>query len=784
MKKNNDFVKNQYNNKVLHEITKYFSHFWGFLEAKNLSQKSDEKPDWTTVTKFKLHAVTLLKRFNDKEKLVGIRFATNKGSLTRYLMIDLDRYGDLDPRNNPKNFLKLIESAENAGLAGHILTSSSWTNGTHLWFGLSKGIPVFDASCLLQKIIEGAGFKPKDGHIEAFPNCKSWSKKQVINYKGHKLPLQPESGSFLLDEDLNPISADILDFFQALNWTAKKNEVDEELLDKIQMAKEAIYFERKCRSKNGVSEIAKWKSDLESFQEIGWNDFSQTNNLLCKFATYGVVFRGLEGEALTEYTLKTAKEAPGYIEFCRHQHNIVKRCKERSSNAEKYYWALGSIPKRSKTYKELFLDRKDISQDPPPKSPKATKYRIKETVEHIWKNSSITIPHTIREYRRLLIDTIRKRHGLGASEHTLSKYPELWHPKYLGLQLPTKPETAIQKKAKLVNSPEPQSLVTKDHKPLQNKDVCHKKPKENTTFLDRPVNKDVCNVPYMKVLKSLNGENKDLSSSLIKNEEIRQERKKELSNKSYLQKETEEKKKNSSKEQALKEELKIVKQESKQEIKQISKINPISEKTEEKKKNSSKEQALKEELKTVKQESKSNRKKKSESITLSYGLNPPGASIKNHKENLLISPMKKSGLEENPTWLNQCFKTEIYENYKFVQEEKKKEFKTSEEKLKITRSMKGKRYRLKTFATGSVTFKTQIQIKKKNKLVKETVNKTEVKTIPQNSIVKVLNEYHSSSLSENTNPIIVYIKPLDKKDWQTGLAISINKLEAYLDPER
>ena len=719
-------------NEILEGIEKYFSHYWGFIQAENPEKVTNKKPDWKTITKFKLDPETLLKRFLDEKTLVGIRFATNKGSLTRYLMIDLDRLGDLDPRINPKNFIKLIQSAEEAGLAGSFLTSSSWNNGMHLWFGLSEGIPVFDASCLLQKIIENAGFKPKEGSIEAFPNCKSWAPKKIINYKGHRLPLQPNSGSFLLDDDLNPISSNILHFFRALDWSAEKNQVDKELLEKIRMAKEAIYYERISKGKSGKSQIAQWKSDLEFFQEIGWNDFSQTNNLLCKIATYGVVFKGLEKEELVKYTLETATSAPGYLEYCRHQHNIEKRCQERARNAEKYYWALGEIPKRSGTYKELFLDRNDVSTDPHPKSIEATQYRITETVNYLWKNSSVKLPHTIRLYRQLLIKTIRQRHGLGASERTLTKYPQLWHPKHLNLNLPPKPEQEINEIEKKTKSLNQQQKTAQNLKVTKNQDVCHQEPNDNILTPDPWENQDVCHLPYMKVLRRDN--------LLILDPHLKQT------------------------ETLENEEIKITGKNCKNKNIKI----------------------------TISPTSKSNKNITASKIDVSpeKRLIVSNELEKNNKviafSELILTKNQDLELTQKDSlfYINQCFTPEVFNSLDFVQESRRSDFKTSEEKLKITKLIIKKTFTLTSFASGLVIFKDLVKIKRKNGFITKKVEKMEIKTIPSNSTVIVLDEYHSSSLSDNTNPIFVYVKPVGNKDWKTGLAVQLDSLKPCQKPEK
>ncbi len=178
----------------------YFNHLWRFIEAENTEDLRIEKPKWVTEKRFPLEIPTLLRRFLDLNLLVGIRFNTNKESRVRYLMIDIDRQSKNHPLNNEENFRRLLHALEDAGLPGYVLVQSSHSRGLHLYFPLSKAIPTFAASCFLKKTVENAGFKIEDGQLEIFPNCKYFNQKKIINYKAHRLPLQPESGSLLLGD--------------------------------------------------------------------------------------------------------------------------------------------------------------------------------------------------------------------------------------------------------------------------------------------------------------------------------------------------------------------------------------------------------------------------------------------------------------------------------------------------------------------------------------------------------------------------------------------------------
>ena len=183
-------------------LSKYFNHLWRFIEADNIEDLRGKKPKWFTENRFPLEIPTLLRRFLEPNLLVGIRFSTNKESMVEYLMIDIDRQSANHPYNNEENFRRLLHAFEDAGLPGYVLVWSSYSEGLHIYFPLSKAIPTFAASCFLKKTVENAGFKIEDGQLELFPNCKYFSKKEVINYKAHRLPLQPESGSLLLHQQV------------------------------------------------------------------------------------------------------------------------------------------------------------------------------------------------------------------------------------------------------------------------------------------------------------------------------------------------------------------------------------------------------------------------------------------------------------------------------------------------------------------------------------------------------------------------------------------------------
>ena len=428
-------------NEILEGYNQYFGHFWHFIEADNIKDVRGKKPDWYTETRFPLETWTMLQRFLDPDLLVGIRFSTKKGSLVRYLMLDIDRQSEYHPLNNPEKFRRLLHAFEDAGLPGYLLVQSSHSEGIHTYFPLSEGIPMFAASCFLKKIVENAGFKIEDGQLETFPNCKYFNRKKITDYKAHRLPLQPESGSFLLGDDLEPISSDIRVFLKQMDWVAaNKNIVDEQLKEGIEVANQAVYCERVPKKKAKES-LEKWKRELEGYRDRGFTASGQTNELLCKFSTYGVVFAGLKGAELQGTVQEMIENAPGYEEHCNHKHEIEKRVKERAEGAEKYYWAVGEMPKRIGTYKDIFGKVHEAVNKNKEKAEEALN-RLIAVIKHI-KEEGIKIPTTLSGFRTLITNKSKEIFNKGFGNGTLNKtsYAKKWKPAFEELKSAQREET-------------------------------------------------------------------------------------------------------------------------------------------------------------------------------------------------------------------------------------------------------------------------------------------------------------------------------------------------------
>ena len=411
------------------EFFQYFSHHWDFITAPTGTK------DWQTIKNYKLQPRVLWRRFQDSQKLLGVRF----GQYTKYGMVDLDRSSLLHFFNNPQAFSDLCAAFELIGLCRFVILFSSWTDGLHIYFPLPDEVNSFDLACALRMAVEGAGFKVKGGQLELFPNTKLYKENQngtdFSHFNGHRLPLQPNTGSRLLDDDLAPYSEGLGDFLDQMNWAAQNQDMGR-LRDVLSISRD-WYYQRKYRfiRTSSKSKVREWQEDTEFLINEGFTDFGQTNDLIREIGKYGRVFKALEGIELQQYMVETITNLPGYKQYCRHQHEIIKKCHHWARIIEPFWWALGTNPTRHTSYQEINEKGQQTVKNSQLNLERATncQERLKQTLAHLIEQA-IALPKKVGERLELLRETSKKLFGKAFSERTLKKlaYLPLWHPKFDG----------------------------------------------------------------------------------------------------------------------------------------------------------------------------------------------------------------------------------------------------------------------------------------------------------------------------------------------------------------
>ncbi|MHC5779075.1 hypothetical protein [Nostoc sp.] len=414
---------------------RYVERFWhpfGAIVAPSLVEGA--KPAWRTIDYY-LQPSQLWKLHQDKSKLVGLRF----DNTTRYATIDLDFFGDY---HNIESINRIKAALEEIGIVDIIILQSSFSGGYHLILTFASSLPTFPLACALEITLRNAGFILRQGHLEIFPNTKPYSAKQITNYKAIRCPMQPGSGSFLLNDDLQPISDSVSIFLDHCDRAASRQDLAK-LKRVANKAKKQISRERYRKQES--ADVVEWRTNWEEIIAIGWTGQGQTNTLLQIFVGYGIVFLDLESDKLVEFCLNTAINAPGYSQYCRHQHEIEARVRHwvESTIRNKWYSAYISYPERllgtfANTFAEAIAGigsihkRKDNviafdrRQQMNWESSQQAQRRIQIVVRAIeWDRG---LPAGATERGKAIRAEYKRRFHKTISQETLQKHLHLWHP--------------------------------------------------------------------------------------------------------------------------------------------------------------------------------------------------------------------------------------------------------------------------------------------------------------------------------------------------------------------
>jgi hypothetical protein len=442
VKKNNPNNNQQPKDPQGQRFIAWFPHRWNFIEAdefdtnhpqpnriprrqawaaqqKAVKKKGKNKPNWRTVTEYKIEPVVLWYRWKDPNDLVGVSF----DSKTLYAVSDIDRGSPIHPYNNELAFRQWLNSFEEIGLNNYVIIRSSFSEGLHIYFPLPQEIGTFNLACALQICSEKAGVQVKSGELEIFPNTKNFCKYKPTAYKAHRMPLQPHTGSVILDNDLNSIGEKTEVFCDQMEWAAARQDM-KALKIACNVAREIINFRR--MGSNSKTQLAQFKRDIEIMIAEGWTDEGQTNFILGKIAAYGMIFTEHEGEELANYIVQTARACDGYQEYCNHKHEIERRARDYAKSAERYYWKPGTPRKRGGTYHSNFCNFSNTNPNYNTEVAEKAQNRIIDGVNSLLSKGINYLVTGIVAFRKALREEIQKLHKVSVGIATLNKYDHLW----------------------------------------------------------------------------------------------------------------------------------------------------------------------------------------------------------------------------------------------------------------------------------------------------------------------------------------------------------------------
>jgi hypothetical protein len=428
------------------EFLALFPHRFDYIWAEY--PNSDAAVDWKTESRHPLSD----RLIQQGAYFYGVRF----GAETNYCMFDIDTSSLYHPQHDPFALSRIVAALEPLGLVGYIACTSSYSGGLHLYFPFQQAQSSWQLAIALSCLLENAGFKLQPGQLEVFPNPKPYATDGNLSlFNAHRLPLQ--IGSYLLNESQRPIWSDAQTFVKQWQLTQQRNEIESKTLKQILKQAKRKHF--------GISGKAeKFVNDLNAEIELGWTGYGQTNRLLGRITMRAYIFdhilsggEPLEGIALANEIVETARSLPGYLEWCRHQHEIEHRAEEWARCIENsHYFHFGDQLKRPKPEIQDPDLSAAIDQSPSwnQRQSAATRDRIRRAIADLLDQDRLLARPTAR-FQSLL------QYGIGGA--SLYRHRDLWHPEYFEMDsndIDSNQSLENQLDLPVENPPDPPSIKT------------------------------------------------------------------------------------------------------------------------------------------------------------------------------------------------------------------------------------------------------------------------------------------------------------------------------------
>ena len=394
------------------EFLALFPHRYDYIWAEH--PHSGATVQWQTESRYPLSD----RLIRQGSYLYGVRF----GAQTQYCLLDIDAKSLYHPNRDPFAIGRMTAALEALGLVESIICTSSYSGGLHLYFPFSQAQSSWQLAIAVSTLLENSGFKLAPGQVEVFPNPKPYIADGTPSlFNAHRLPLQ--TGSYLLNDEFQPIWSTQQTFVDRWQFAQSRNDLDAKLLKQIlKQAKRQLY------RVSGKAE--KFINDLNAEIELGWTGPGQTNRLLGRITMRSYIFhhvisggQPLEGEALVEEIVETARSLPGYQEWCQHQHEIEHRAEEWARCIQSsHYFHYGDEKGKFKAKSEALEAAIDQAPSWNQQQLESARDRIRNAISDLLEKEILPTQATKR-FKALL------QYKIGGG--SLYRHRDLWHPQFL-----------------------------------------------------------------------------------------------------------------------------------------------------------------------------------------------------------------------------------------------------------------------------------------------------------------------------------------------------------------
>ena len=396
------------------EFLALFPHRFDYIYSEQQSPVIDSSPHWQTERRYPLSD----RLIQQGHYLYGVRF----GAQTNYCLLDIDSGSAYHPQQDQLAIARIAGVLEAIGLVDCIACTSSYSGGLHLYFPFAQAQSSWELAAVVSTLLENAGFVPRPGQLEVFPNPKLYvveGKPSLFN--AHRLPLQ--IGSYVLDRSFQPIWSSQPEFVRQWRSVESRNSIDRLVLKRTLKQARRRRF---CIS----GKADKFINDLNAEIELGWTGSGQTNRLLGRIAMRTYVFHHiiaggdpLSGKVLVQKIVETAESLPGYRDWCNHQAEIEQRSEEWARCIESSrYFHYGDAQGKYKNKAEAESSSAEaIAQLPTwnQQQSSAARDRICRALADLLENAALPIGATARFHAL-------RQYGIGGG--SLYRHRDLWHP--------------------------------------------------------------------------------------------------------------------------------------------------------------------------------------------------------------------------------------------------------------------------------------------------------------------------------------------------------------------
>jgi len=397
------------------EFFTLFPHRYDFIWAQYPNPR--ETVEWQTERRYPLSD----RLINQGSTLYGVRF----GAKTQYSLLDIDAGSLYHPQHDPFAIQRMIAALEPLGIVSYLTCTSSYSGGIHLYLPFEDPQSSWQLSIAISTLLENAGFILKPGQLEVFPNPKPYRGDSTFSlFNAHRLPLQ--IGSYLLNNDFQPIWSDRSTFIQHWNFAKSRNPVNAKTIKRV-----IKQFKRHPFRISGKAD--KYLNDLNAEIEIGWTGPGQTNRLLGRITMRSYVFHHvltngnpLSGLPLVNEIVRVARSLPGYSDWCRHQHEIEHRAEEWAQCIESSHYfhcgsALGKYKAQAKESEHPIEGLPNWNEQ----QSKSAREKIRGAIGDLLEREILPSSATQR-FKRLL------EYQIGGG--SLYRHKDLWHPSHLRIE--------------------------------------------------------------------------------------------------------------------------------------------------------------------------------------------------------------------------------------------------------------------------------------------------------------------------------------------------------------